>query len=338
MEGFEWGVLPAGWYTNSGSLATVVSSNPSPRSGSYYLAANNQTGAGLQYGIPRTEIYLQVALYNVNWAYNGPSWIALTCGAPQYSTTLTNVVCTIWMYSGISILQGYNVTTRVAGSFMPSQNIWYLVEAHIIVDAVNGLYELKIDGIPQGSWSGNTTVGALTYIDGFLNPWKSVFSGSTYIDDIIINDTSGTINNSWPGGKKIISLSPTADGSFKQWTPTPAGLTHYSAVDEVPPGSSDYLTTNQCYVIDSFQHPNLPAEAVTSFIVESSAWAMKDSAGSSVALQPCVVAGSTVAVTPSTVLGTSYSAVNSIFDLSPAGTTWDVSTINSLEVGVRSSG
>ena len=60
-------------------------------------------------------------------------------------------------------------------------------------------------------------------------------TGHVYMDDIAINDTLGTRNNSWCGPGAIVALKPTGDGQYYDWARTPDTDLGWECVGEIPP-------------------------------------------------------------------------------------------------------
>src|SRR5213079_3376565 len=56
------------------------------------------------------------------------------------------------------------------------------------------------------------------------------------IDDVAINDISGTTQTSWPGEGNIVLLKPTSDNQIGSWTGGAGGTTNlWDAVNNTPP-------------------------------------------------------------------------------------------------------
>jgi hypothetical protein len=72
--------------------------------------------------------------------------------------------------------------------------------------------------------------------------------GDWYFDDLAINDSNGSFQNSWPGDGAVIRLKPNAAGDASDWT------NDYTAVDEVTPDEGTTLvaskTLNHIYDYD----------------------------------------------------------------------------------------
>lgn len=118
---------------------------------------------------------------------------------------------------------------RGSDSSTLSLNTWYCIE----LTANNGAgteLDARLDGSSFAS-------GAMTYagnaagIDfGFVD-WQA--SAVMYVDDVIVNSSSGSYNNSWVGmGEKLVLALPAGAGDFA------ADAGTYSCINEIPPSNT----------------------------------------------------------------------------------------------------
>jgi len=225
MSGFEWNTLRE-FETQGG----VLQSSPK-RSGNYSVTFGTYNVLEKTLSQALTEAYVQFAFYPKQanpWCFfslrkNGADLVSIRKNA-----------------SGcLEVCQGWDGSVYCTGSTILQINTWYVIELHFKLDDVNGLIEVRLDGISECSFSGDTKPGA----DADFNQmrWRAPSSYNDFnVDDIVVFDTSGEVNNSWPNGLKLVLLKPNADGGVNEWAPTPAG-DHYACVDEVPPAETDYL-------------------------------------------------------------------------------------------------
>ena len=143
----------------------------------------------------------------------------------QNDITLTGSIAV-----GVVLINGAGTQLVVNAS-----NAWntadvFLIEWHVKLDGVNGIFELWIDGVLQISYIGALVGpgGELTmdtvmlgggYYDGITQDVgvATALTNNRYrFDDLVINDATGTINNSRVGDGYVIRLSPTDNGAFSQ--------------------------------------------------------------------------------------------------------------------------
>lgn len=126
---------------------------------------------------------------------------------------------------------------------------WYRIElyAKSVTGANNDEAELRLDGSTVAS----ATNLAFTAVPGdVLVGWVDA-PGTTKIcdvDDIVVHDTTGAANTSWPGAGGAVLLKPVSDNARASlWTGGAGGTTNlYDAVDNTPPvGTATETNTSQ---------------------------------------------------------------------------------------------
>lgn len=133
----------------------------------------------------------------------------------------------------------------------------FLLEFHIIATtATSGLIEIKLDGVIIGSYSGSTTdTGQINNMG--IGICDRIASFSITMDDIAINDTTGTVNNSWIGAGTIYLLKPTSNGSLTQFVPSTG--TNFENIDEnIADGDTSYNSGSNVGDTDLFNFADLP--------------------------------------------------------------------------------
>jgi hypothetical protein len=120
-------------------------------------------------------------------------------------------------------------TIVATGTLVPTGNTWYMLELYAKLDDAAGVLTLKVDGVEDATFSGDTLPGASAAI---TNVQIYTGEGLAYVDDIAINDASGAADNSWPGDGRVIGIKPNGAGDNTDFTPS-AGA-NYENVDDVP--------------------------------------------------------------------------------------------------------
>lgn len=125
-----------------------------------------------------------------------------------------------------------------------SYDTWHRVEVY--ATSANGagadVLTIKIDGV---------TVVNATNLDFITNADQLIFqtynfSGATdsvtdvYIDNVALNDTTGSYQNSWPGAGKVVAAVPNAAGL----SACTAGT--FSSVNEIPQSDSSTGSSDRC--------------------------------------------------------------------------------------------
>jgi hypothetical protein len=292
------------------------------RSGSYSIRF--YSGSATQVIPSTTELYISGWFY-FTWLSGGTiELIKLRGGGTTNVALRTSPGNPLWLYDPKTI------TILASGSTTLTLNTWYLIELHIRI-GVNGLVECRLNGLPEFSYSGNTT--NTPFIDGVYMDASSV---NYYLDDFIINDTTGSINNSWMGGCKIVTLRPIGAGSSTQWIPS-AG-SNWDCVDETPPSATDYISSTTAGALDLYDIAPLPDGVSSSATIRSvivTALAQRAGLSTSYFYDAIRINGSNY-FSPLYGTGPVYSPFSYIMDLNPAtGVTWLFSEVNTIEAGVK---
>lgn len=119
-------------------------------------------------------------------------------------------------------------------------NAWNYVELKTKVHQTEGSLEIRVNEhtvIHETNIDTMSDSSVNAFIDEVLiafSPSVQVNADYTYIDDIYIATTSGTINNDFLGNCEVTTLYPTASGSYTQFEPTPAysGTENYDIVND----------------------------------------------------------------------------------------------------------
>jgi hypothetical protein len=330
--GFEWAAEGEGGLQRSSP--TYVSHDPSEkRSGGYSLRFTGSTFGDFYHwmSLPLpgslSEFYYQFAYLVTTVQTNTRGILAWRKGSTRLGGIKLNTSNRLELWTG-------NFANKVAeGSTALEVNKWYVIEVHVKIADTEGALTLRVDFLEDANFIGDTKPGAEADIDNFLH--GNSYNNYSFLDDLIVHDVSGSVNNSWPNGAKVVLLRPDADGSRLQWTPQPSG-DHYPTIDEAPPSGSDYLQTSAEDQVDEFSLGDLPAEALSVKAVIPQAWALKGSAISPTRLALGLKLGETDYFSPDLELGTSQGCVPYIFNERPGGGNFSVAEVNAAKLLLKS--
>jgi len=225
-------------------------------------------------------------------------------------------------------------TIRAMGNARLKINFWYVIEMHIKVHNSYGVISVRIDGVPDCEYVGPTLDTDDTYTIDALK-W---YHWSMYLDDIVVNDTTGSFNNTWPGCLKVVLLRPNDDGNNSDWTPSLEGH-NYDCVNEVPYDPTQYVSTQGLDIRDTYGVEDLPSEAGDVLVVRGDAWAFKDSgsAAQNRKLAFSVQPTSTPYDSADQDLFLSYNLTKYVFDYNPETmAVWSKEEVNNLVAGIKS--
>lgn len=166
---------------------------------------------------------------------------------------MNGTVTTTWPTVGISLRLNtdrtlsliYNNTARTPTSAALTADTWYRIEVRGISGS-SGQAELVVDG---------TSVVSVSGASGETVAWAQLGLGSSvatrgcdiYIDDLVLNDSTGSGQNTWPGDSSLKLITATADSAIGTgWTTSGAATTNlYTNIDTIPPLGIADTTANE---------------------------------------------------------------------------------------------
>ena len=313
-EGFEMGDNLAFDITTPTLTAVSV------RSGNY--AARN---TGVISIASKTELYVRVGLYSSN-----------TSGLYDHRVYFYEDSDLILHFRRIyPYIHAYVDGVKVAdGTLNIPTSQWFLFECHVKLADSGGVLQTKINGIPDIDYTGDTNPS--TY-SGF-NRVGFKAEVVSYYDDIAINDTNGSEDNSWCGDGHIIAIKPNANGDQSDLTNSGGdSVNNYTYVDDIPSdGDSTYVWSDTATDFDLYNltAPSLPVNhRITRIYAEARA---KDPDTGDIKL--IIKPDSTVYKdSAATTLTTSYSAIkgDEYTENPDDGNAWEESDLDDLQAGVE---
>lgn len=236
--GFELNSISTDVYFRSATAPTVQSTNA--RSGTYAGRTPTNVSNPIAYGFQwrasagTSNVYFRAYLSVQTLPANTQPIISVANGASfAMSTSNAHIRLTT-----AGKLQLFNGVTQI-GSDSPALNTgtWYRVEIHYDSTPAGGsqVLDARIDGVSFASSSTLTLSVSSVLAIGFgsnLHGAVITATGSWDWDDIALNDTTGSFQNSWPSAGSIVYLRPNAVGDNTSWTSTG---TNWSAVSEITP-------------------------------------------------------------------------------------------------------
>ena len=252
-------------------------------------------------------------------------------------------------------LQLFNASAQVGSdSIVLAKRTWYMIEIGCDTTACAGSDTLtgRLNGTTFATSTSQSLAG-FSIIDVGINapPGSAV---TFYFDDIAINDSTGSFQNSYPGEGKIIHLRPNGNGDNSGWLGSDLDSTdNYLLVDEVTPDDATTdVTTAVSGTIDDYEidaTPNLISADDTINVVavgvrfNNSVSAgtdptfvtrIKSAAAGTVEESANISATDTTWDTNADAVPRNYALV--LYDLPGASTTaWTKSTLDTAQIGIR---
>lgn len=217
-------------------------------------------------------------------------------------------------------------------------NVWSYIEIKAKIANAAGTIDIKIDGAPAGSLAGDTQNAATATWDEIglgAAGGGGLASGDAILDDLVVCDGSGAVNNDFVGDCRVEALFPTGAGATTAWVPL-AG-TNWDAVNDNPADDdASYVSSAAPTAVDTYAAANLTPAAGTVRGVQYVLTARKDDAGSRT-VRPVVRIGVTDYPGPADLaVPSSYGMLLQPQDLNPGtAAAWTVAEINAAEFGQK---
>jgi hypothetical protein len=259
-SGFELNSTTAGveFTSTSVTLPSIVTSLV--RSGTYALRANPTTShqfvkysfalSGSEPSVVYIREYIRVA--------SAPSTQTLVLSATHHTTDQLKFSIRMNTDRTLELWDEENGVQVGSDSTALDADTWYRLE--LKVDSTTPTspdIEARINGSSFASGSvsvygdkpGNIRIG--------ISTWNA--TADIYFDDIAVNDSSGSYQNSWPGEGKIIHLRPSVTGDNGDWTGD------NTDIDEVTPDNdTTKIASNTTNHIEDVNIDNTPSGLLSS--------------------------------------------------------------------------
>ena len=229
-------------------------------------------------------------------------------------------------------------------------DVFNRIELRCLIDDTNGVVEVKVNGNNLFSWTGDTKGARTDYIAyvviGFagatIDTNFDTNSSYDYIDDVAVNDTSGTVNNSWCGKGSILLLKPKGVGNYSQFTPSNNTYDNWELVDEVPHDSdATYVYSDTVDEIDTYEMETLAVDKgidPTELVIKAVQVCLTGRyEGADAHLAPYFRSGANEEEGAKIYLDGTYGNVRyQVFNVSPfTSAAWTYEEVDGLEAGVK---
>jgi hypothetical protein len=250
--------------------------------------------------------FLDGSTVGVNLVVTTSGEIAIYCGATLLATT-----------SGLGLLT----------------DAWYYCELKVKCNSSTGTYEVRLgEAIILSNTGKNTKAGTHDYHNGFS--LKTSYARAIY-DDLYVLDSSGSVNTTFLGNMRVVTIQPDAAGDSTQFTPDSGD--NYARVNEaVCDDDTSYVEDTVSGNSDLYNYAAL--SGITGGIKGIAVVAdcrETDATNFSIVL-PCK-SGATTSDGSALAIGTtSYTAKRRIIETDPdTSAAWTASAINSAQFGVK---
>jgi hypothetical protein len=327
-------------YIHQSGTASISSSGP--RTGSFCLNTTKTgeepgfTGCSQTLSNPKSEIFVRDYVKMPSYPNSAHYFLGLLDGIGSLHLSVgVSQAGQLLLYRGdpnLGALLGGGGVTLSTGTY-------YRVEIRATIHDSTGIAQVRVDGQLVIDFTGDTRSGGNANIQQVQFGAGRYQFGSTAVfihDDIAINDTEGSVNNSWPGQSAIYAIRPEGPGTYSQLTRGGADSgANWSQVEEAPPtDDTDYVESPTADEKDSYAGSACPTPAGTVRAVNWIARAKQDVAGAASVARFIRVNGSDQAGSDQQ-LDTSWKYYQELMEVNPAtGVAFTIADLNGIEPGV----
>lgn len=243
-----------------------------------------------------------------------------------------------WIRYGSPQLSTTSVTgtTLVTGATTLSTGTYYWISGSLTIDNSAGAITTYINGTADANINGLT--GLDTQNAGTANIVQVGFSGvevgNTDFDDVVINDSSGSSNNTVPADSRVDCHMPDANGNSSSWTRS-TGANQYATIDEVAAnGDTDYNSTSTLNAVDTVGIEAFKNSGATIDAVQVN-WIARKTDSGTCGISPVLRINATDNVGTQKNPGTTYGSARQNYDVQPDTTAWDETDFNAMEAGYK---
>lgn len=229
-----------------------------------------------------------------------------------------------------------NGTTVATGTFVNSaDSVFRYIEVKYIIANAGGTAELRINGVVDATFTGDTQNTANATADR-CDIWADVGSGgfNCEIDDVYINDGQGSVNNDYSGDQAVYYLRCNTAGDNAEWTPSAS--TNVSNIDDVfPDDDTTYNSTDVENELDLFNVEDLPLASGVIAAICIHIRARKETAGTA-NIQRAHKRAGTTSLGSSFNPSTSYESQYETLELDPvSAAAFTIANVNDMQLGYK---
>ena len=313
IDGFEHNSLNLWIPYNSPTITTGLIGNYAA-----YLSGGNYRWIFRDFGITLSEIYIA---FKIKFTGGIDPIIYLRDSSNNYIFGIRGNSGYLKLYRGY-----YTGTVLATGTKVITTNNIYLIEIYYLPRNTSGSIVVKIDGVEDVSYSGDSTNGLENIRSMQFGCGSQITTG--IIDDVIVDDSD------WIGNTKIRGLAISGVGNSSQWTPLSGN--NYENVDEVPYNDSDYNYTNSVGNIDTYALNNIDWDVYSIKCIQIHCRIGYEGNPTPTHIQLVTRVNGTDYFSSDFDPSTSYNNVINVWDLNPDDSQiWEEADINALEIGIK---
>lgn len=321
--------MSAGVYLSTdgaGAQPTTTEARTGDRS---FRLHNSTNGVGLRKGIitASNEVGVAYGNYGLSLTRTQGGFTLIDANASQIVSIQIDVTGAIAVRRGV--WNGTLLGVSAAGVITALS--WNHIEVRVLRDNVVGEIEVRVNG-EVAIFLTNLDLGSKNVsVLGFYG-WTS---GYGYIDDLIIWDAQGDVNNDFFGPARVTTVWLAGDEPGNQWSVTGAATGAAALTETTPNGDTSYVSAAVVGNVSEFSIQSLPPEAEVIAGVYIPTMAKLAVAGIGT-MQTSIVSGAEVEVGTNYPLTTAYTYRGEVFEKDPdTGQQWSKSGLEAALVRIE---
>ena len=242
-----------------------------------------------------------------------------------------------WVGAGASSVPQLGALLCQSATAVVSSNIsFHLGVSAVISNSATGSVSLYVNNVLVASASSVVTSGDGVSACNQIAAWAGLSGFTFYVDDVIVNDSTGSENNSRVVEQRVDLLIPVGNGLANAWTKTGAATNWQAATSTTPNPDDDtsYVAAATTSLVDSYT-VTTPANIGTPTAVQWVAACRTDDGGSA-QVTPVIGDGVTTANGTAIPVPSSYQYLLEVFDKNPiTGLAWTAADMLTIQPGIN---
>lgn len=232
--------------------------------------------------------------------------------------------------SGVSVQRGDGVTIIPVGAFVSVVNQWFYVELAFTIANSGGYAELFINGVSQGSFTGDTQQQATAdfrYIELRSPDETGAGNGNDFDDMYWKNDTTPL------GELRVATLRAVADTADADFVPVGSSPNYNCVKETLVDGDTTYVQGSNSGDLDLYEYEDAPGDPSAIFGVQLVTFAKKTDAGART-LKSTIKSGTTLDTGTAVSLINTYDRYDRMVALDPNGSIpWTKTSVDAALAG-----
>lgn len=231
------------------------------------------------------------------------------------------------------MLSMFGTGVNTSANVITSVNTWYYIEVKVYCHDTNGTVEVRVDGTPIITYSGDTRQASFWDYNSMVGFRGAAAAANIRIDDWYVCDGSGTTCNDFLGDCKVYTLFPDGDASGNMTANS--GSDEYAMVNDATVNVTNYIKDTTSGNQAVFTYGGLPVTPNTVYGVMVTTEA-EMSGNLYKGMKTLSQNGSgTINAHTSAPVREDISVMTEVFGVNADGNTWTPALVNDARFGVR---